>query len=190
MYDFDVLGWAVLSFIQFTSDTRLRKLDDPNGPYTAIILAKAGMLRMALGSRLTSDLAPPVLYHAVGQGALAVEIRSADSDARELCQSLTHRETLWRCSAERAMLRELEGGCSVPVGVHSSLVEGEGGIEILTLVGCVTSVDGARHVQEELEEKVLSLQEAENVGEKLAKVLLRNGASAILKGIKELKGIR
>ena len=88
------------------------------------------------------------------------------------------------------MLRELEGGCSVPVGVHSSLVEGEGGIEILTLVGCVTSVDGARHVQEELEEKVLSLQEAENVGEKLAKVLLRNGASAILKGIKELKGIR
>lgn len=148
------------------------------------------MLRMALGSRLTSDLAPPVLYHAVGQGALAVEIRSTDSDARELCKSLIHRETLWKCSAERAMLRELEGGCSVPVGVHSSLVEGEGGVDILILVGCVTSVDGARHVQEELEEGVSSLQEAEKVGEKLAKVLLRSGASAILEGIKELKGTR
>jgi hydroxymethylbilane synthase len=83
---------------------------------------------MAMDSRLTSDLAPPILYHAVGQGALAVEIRSSDSDARELCKSLIHRETLWKCSAERAMLRELEGGCSVPVGVHSSLVEAEDGV--------------------------------------------------------------
>ena len=186
MYDFDIYGWLYY-LIQFTSDTRLRKLDDPNGPYTAIILAKAGMLRMALDSRLTSDLAPPILYHAVGQGALAVEIRSTDSDARELCETLTHRETLWKCSAERAMLRELEGGCSVPVGVHSSLVEGEGGVDILTLVGCVTSIDGVTHVQEELEESVSSLLEAEKVGEKLAKVLLQNGASAILEGIKELK---
>lgn len=172
------------------SDTRLRKLDDPNGPYTAIILAKAGMLRMAMDSRLTSDLAPPILYHAVGQGALAVEIRSSDSDARELCKSLTHRETLWKCSAERAMLRELEGGCSVPVGARSALVEGEDGVDVLTLVGCVTSVDGVTHVQEVLEERVSSLTEAEKVGEKLAKALLQNGASSILEGIKKLKETR
>jgi len=171
-------------------DTRLRKLDDPNGPYTAIILAKAGMLRMAMGSRLTSDLAPPTLYHAVGQGALAVEVRSSDSGTRELCKSLTHRETSWKCSAERAMLRELEGGCSVPVGVHSSLVEGEDGVDILTLLGCVTSVDGAVHVQELLEESVSSLLEAEKVGEKLAKALLQNGAGSILEGIKKLKETR
>ncbi|KAF9651300.1 porphobilinogen deaminase [Thelephora ganbajun] len=168
-------------------DTRLRKLDDPNGPYTAIILAKAGMLRMAVDSRLTSDLAPPILYHAVGQGALAVEIRSSDSSARELCKSLTHRETLWKCSAERAMLRELEGGCSVPVGVHSSLVGGVDGVDVLTLVGCVTSVDGVIHVQEVLEERVSSLLEAEKVGKKLAKALLQNGASSVLEGIKKLK---
>jgi len=168
-------------------DTRLRKLDDPNGPYTAIILAKAGMLRMAMESRLTSDLAPPILYHAVGQGALAVEIRSSDSYARELCESLTHRETLWRCSAERAMLRELEGGCSVPVGAHSSLVEGEDGLDVLTLVGCVTSIDGVTHIQGVLEERVSSLPEAEKVGKELAKTLLQNGANSILEGIKKLK---
>ena len=143
---------------------------------------------MSMEIRLTSDLAPPTLYHAVGQGALAVEIRSSDSDARELCRSLTHRETLWKCCAERAMLRELEGGCSVPVGVHSSLVRGEeDGADILTLVGCVTSVDGASHVQEMLEERVSSLSEAEKVGERLAKTLLQNGASSILEGIKKLK---
>jgi hydroxymethylbilane synthase len=168
----------------------LRKLDDPNGPYTAIILAKAGMLRMAMDGRLTSDLAPPILYYAVGQGALAVEIRSSDSVARELCKSLMHRETWWKCSAERAMLRKLEGGCSVPVGVDSSLVEGEDGVDVLKLVGCVTSVDGKTHVQEVLEERVSSLQEAEEIGEKVAKALLDNGASSILEGIRELKEAR
>ena len=145
---------------------------------------------MAMDSRLTSDLAPPILYHAVGQGALAVEVRSSDSDVRELCESLVHRETLWKCSAERAMLRKLEGGCSVPVGVHSSLVEGEDGTDVLTLVGCVTSVDGIAHVQEVLEERVSSLSEAEKVGEKLAEVLLQNGANSILEGIKKLKETR
>ena len=141
---------------------------------------------MAMESRLTSDLAPPTLYHAVGQGALAVEIRSSDSVARELCKSLTHRETLWRCSAERAMLKKLEGGCSVPVGVHSSLGK-EDGVDVLTLVGCVTSVDGLMHVQEVLEERVSSLSEAEKVGERLAETLLQSGASSILEGIKKLK---
>lgn len=143
---------------------------------------------MDMTSRLTADLTPPILYHAVGQGALAVEIRSSDSDARELCKSLTHRETLWKCSAERAMLRELEGGCSVPVGVRSSLIEGEkSGVYVLELVGCVTSVDGAKHVQEELQEMVSSLSEAEKVGKRLAKALLQNGASSILEEIKKLK---
>lgn len=145
---------------------------------------------MGMDSRLTSHLAPPILYHAVGQGALAVEIRSSDTGARELCRSLMHRETLWKCSAERAMLRELEGGCSVPVGVHSSLVEGEDGVDILKIVGCVTSVDGVAHVQEVLEERVSSLTEAEKVGEMLAKTLLQNGASSILEEIKKLKEMR
>lgn len=144
---------------------------------------------MAMEDRLTSDLAPPILYYAVGQGALAVEIRSSDPHARELCKSLTHRETLWRCSAERAMLRGLEGGCSVPVGVHSSLV-GEDGVDVLILVGCVTSLDGTAHVQEALEEKVSSFLEAERIGEKLAKILLQNGASSILEGIKKRKEIQ
>jgi hydroxymethylbilane synthase len=88
------------------------------------------------------------------------------------------------------MLRELEGGCSVPVGVQSELVEGEDGVDVLTLVGCVTSVDGVAHVQEMFEERVSSLSEAEKIGEKLAKALLENGASSILEEIKKLKDTR
>ena len=88
------------------------------------------------------------------------------------------------------MLKELEGGCSVPVGVHSSLVEGEDGVELLTVVGCVTSVDGITHVQEVIQERVSSLPEAEKVGEKLAGVLQQNGAGSILEEIKKLKEMR
>ena len=61
--------------------------------------------------------------HAVGQGALGVEIRSGDREMQQLLRSIGHWETEWRCAAERGLLRVLEGGCSVPVGVETTLVE-------------------------------------------------------------------
>lgn len=157
----------------------MAKLDAPDGPYAALILAKAGMVRLGMGNRITSDVAPPTLFHAVSQGALGVEIRSDDAEALALCKKLTHRETAWRCSAERACLRVLEGGCSVPVGVASALAAGENG-EVLTLTGCVTGIDGTEHVQHTLTETVASLEDAERVGAKLAKILMDSGAKKIL----------
>ncbi|KAF8973837.1 hypothetical protein BDZ97DRAFT_1777070, partial [Flammula alnicola] len=130
-------------------------------------------------NRITSDIAPPTLYHAVSQGALAVEVRSDDVEAIELCKKLTHRETSWKCRAERACLRVLEGGCSVPVGVASGLAAGQSG-EVLTLTGCVTGIDGKDHVEHTLEEVVTSVEDAEKVGEKLAKILMESGAKKIL----------
>ena len=50
-----------------------------------------------------------------------MEVRSDDTEAIELCEKITHRDTLWRCMAERACLRILEGGGSVPVGLESTL---------------------------------------------------------------------
>ena len=105
----------------------MAKLDAPDSPYAAIILAKAGMVRLGWGDRITSDLAPPTLLHAVSQGALAIEIRADDAQARALCAAISHWPTQWACAAERACLRVLEGGCSVPVGVSSRLVEDKEG---------------------------------------------------------------
>ncbi|KAJ3758585.1 porphobilinogen deaminase, dipyromethane cofactor binding domain-containing protein [Lentinula raphanica] len=161
-------------------NTRMSKLDAPDGPYTAIILAKAGMVRLGMGHRLTSDLAPPLLYHAVSQGALAIEIRSDDAEARAICEKLTHRETAWRCLAERACLRKLEGGCSVPVGVGSVLTLDENRLRI---TGCVTALDGSRHVECTMEEVVGSEREAEDVGTRLAVRLIETGAKEILDAI-------
>jgi hydroxymethylbilane synthase len=158
----------------------MAKLDAPDGPYAALILAKSGMVRLGMGGRLTADIQPPTLVHAVSQGALAVEVRSDDAEALELCKKLTHRRTQWSCLAERACLRVLEGGCSVPVGVWTKLDVEKGQLE---LTGCVTSLDGSLHVQHTLKENVGSVEEAEAVGAKLATILIETGAGEILADI-------
>ncbi|EEB89808.1 hypothetical protein MPER_12057 [Moniliophthora perniciosa FA553] len=162
-------------------NTRMAKLDAPDGPYAAIILAKAGMVRLGMGDRLTCDLAPPTLFHAVSQGALAVEIRNNDKEALELCKRITHQNTAWKCSAERACLRVLEGGCSVPVGVSSFLKHDKE--LVLEISGCVTSLDGSTHVEHTLKEPVTSVEEAEDVGGRLARILIETGAREILDSI-------
>lgn len=170
------------------SNTRLAKLDAPDGPFTALVLAKAGLVRLGLGHRITCHLRAPVLYHAVSQGALAVEIRAGDAHVHKLCKALTHQETQWKCLAERAMLRMLEGGCSVPVGVDTSLSDadkGEDGLKsgLLQITGCVTSLDGTAHVQHTLSAIVHNIEEVEELGVRLATTLMENGAKAILDDI-------
>ncbi|KAF5377250.1 hypothetical protein D9615_006402 [Tricholomella constricta] len=168
-------------------NTRLAKLDAPDGPYAALILAKAGLVRLGMGDRITSDLRPPTLYHAVSQGALGVEIRDDDAEALALCRQITHWETEWLCLAERACLRVLEGGCSVPIGVASKLdVEaGEVKAGTLTLTGCVTAIAGDLHVEHTLQVRVASAEEAEEVGRRLARILSESGAKKILDDINE-----
>ncbi|KAG5353857.1 Porphobilinogen deaminase [Termitomyces sp. T112] len=166
-------------------NTRLAKLDAPDGPYAALILAKAGLVRLGMGDRITTDLQPPTLYHAVSQGALAVEIRNDDAEALALCRKLTHWETEWMCLAERACLRVLEGGCSVPIGVSSKLdVEvGDKKTGTLTLTGCVTALAGDLHVEHTIRARVASAEEAEEAGSTLARMLSSMGAKKILDDI-------
>lgn len=104
-------------------NTRFNKLDNPQSPFSALILAMSGLERLGMAHRATSPLSSPTLMHAVGQGALAIEIRSTDPRVRNCLRGLGHWQTEWSCGAERGCLRVLEGGCSVPVGVESELVE-------------------------------------------------------------------
>ena len=150
-----------------------------------MILAKAGLVRLGFGDRITSDIIAPTLFHAVGQGALAVEIRADDAEARRLCDALTHWQTSWRCLAERAFLRVLEGGCSVPVGIHSELVSAAAVGDAarqgrLRLVGTITALDGQRHVERKIERDVSSPEGGEELGAELAKTLVESGGKEIL----------
>ncbi|RZM81958.1 hydroxymethylbilane synthase [Leptolyngbya iicbica] len=151
-------------------NTRLRKLDE--GQYDAIILAVAGLERLGMGDRIHQNIPADISLHAVGQGALGIECREGDTDILNVIKALEHSETAYRCLAERAFLRELEGGCQVPIGVNTVL-DGE----TLTLTGLVASLDGQTLIKEQIQG---APSEAEAMGTALAKSVRGQGAQAIL----------
>jgi hydroxymethylbilane synthase len=152
-------------------DTRLRKLKE--GLYDAIVLAYAGVKRMGLSgeiSQVLEDFIP-----AVGQGSLAIETRVGDERVINLVKVLNHEESWLRAMCERAFLRELQGGCQVPIGAYA-WIEGDR----IKIKGFISDLEGERFL-EGYEEG--GLQEAEEVGKRLAQRLLREGGEEILKEI-------
>ncbi|HEX2951530.1 MAG TPA: hydroxymethylbilane synthase, partial [Armatimonadota bacterium] len=98
-------------------DTRLRKLDD--GQYDAICLAAAGLRRLGLASRISEYFPLNCVTPAAGQGALAVQIRRDNMGLAAKLATLEHDVTRRAVCAERTVLAELGGGCTVPLGVHA-----------------------------------------------------------------------
>lgn len=154
-------------------NTRLAKLDA--GEYDALILAVAGLHRLGMGDRVHQVIPPEISLHAVGQGALGIECRAGDHEIIELIKALEHTPTAQRCYAERSFLRELEGGCQVPIGVNTK-IEGDQ----LTLTGLVASLDGQRLVKDTVTGPATT---AELLGIDLANRLRQQGAQAILEEI-------
>lgn len=151
-------------------NTRLAKLDA--GEYDAIILAVAGLERLDFGNRIHQVIPSEISLHAVGQGALGIECREGDTEILSLLKVLEHSESRDRCYAERSFLRELEGGCQVPIGVNTS-IEGD----TLTLTGMVASLDGKRLVKDSVKG---DRTQAEQLGIELATALKNQGAQEIL----------
>ncbi|AOA60593.1 Porphobilinogen deaminase [Komagataella phaffii CBS 7435] len=169
--------------------TRLRKLDDPDSEYCCLLLAAAGLIRTGLQHRISMYLNDDVMYHSVGQGALGVEIRKGDQFMKNICEKIGHRTTTLRCLAERALLRYLEGGCSVPIGVSTIYSEDT---KELTMNSLVVSCNGRDSVTESMTEVVTTEEQAEDFGERLAQKLIDQGAKRILdeinfNKIKEIK---
>ncbi|XP_064206985.1 hydroxymethylbilane synthase a isoform X1 [Anguilla rostrata] len=182
-------------------NTRLKKLDEKE-EFAAIILAAAGLRRMGWESRISQVLGPDDCMYAVGQGALAVEVRAQDRDIVEMVSVLHHLDTVLRCIAERAFLKHLASGCSVPVAVHTEVKDFK-----LYLTGAVYSLDGSDSLKEtmwtsvtpanQVEKEAASegvqrvgvtarnvsgaaQEAAEKLGVDLAMLLLERGAGEIL----------
>ena len=151
-------------------NTRLAKLD--SGEYDAIILAVAGLQRLDMSDRIHQVIPDDISLHAVGQGALGIECRTGDPEILELLKALEHPETRDRCYAERAFLRELEGGCQVPIGVNTKIEN-----NVLTLIGMVASLDGKTLIKDTIEGEP---GQAESLGQTLATRLRDAGATEIL----------
>ena len=161
----------VIRDVRGNVDTRLRKLK--SGGYDALILAAAALIRLRRTSSISQYLPPALMLPAVGQGALAVEVRESDEEVRGLVQRLNHPPTERAVSAERAFLSALGGGCAVPVAAHASVSDGR-----LNLQGMVTDPDGTRVIGDSLSG---SPRQAEDIGRRLANKVLSQGAAQILR---------
>jgi len=159
-------------------DTRLRKVE--SGEYEAVMVAKAGLDRLGLSQRISEVLSPEVCMPAVGQGAIAVQCRLKDTEAADLLAPLDDAETRTAVIAERALLAALQGGCQVPLGAWARIERGE-----LLLEACVCSVDGVQYVKQRA---TASPEQAAQLGEHMARVLIEAGAQSILEEVSRQRG--
>ncbi|WP_293841051.1 hydroxymethylbilane synthase [uncultured Phascolarctobacterium sp.] len=154
-------------------DTRLRKLDE--GLYDAIILAAAGLERLGHGDRITALIPPDVCLPAVGQGALAIEARTADDEVRSMLEFLNNLPTKQSTDAERAFLGLLEGGCQVPIGVHADVAG-----EQIKIEAIIAALDGSTVLRDTITGKA---EDAVALGQQLGKKMLAAGGQEILAAI-------
>ena len=167
------LGLVVVP-IRGNVDTRLATVSA--GDLDAVVLARAGLARLGRESEGTETLDPLQMLPAPGQGALAVEVRTGSPLADDVAAALDDRPTRAAVTAERALLRALDVGCTAPVGALGDVAEGDDGDE-LWLRGLVAAADGSRVVRLSA---VGSVDDADEVGQRLAKELLAEGAAALL----------
>ncbi|CAD6506120.1 BgTH12-07050 [Blumeria graminis f. sp. triticale] len=164
--------------------TRLNKLDATDSEYSCLILAAAGILRMGWAERITQYLdstTENAHFYAVGQGALAIEVREGDQKIIDMLSNLADSKSTLAGTSERSLMRTLEGGCSVPIGVESTWIDkGK-----LMMKAIVVSLDGKRSVRAERLDEILDVNDANEFGLRLAQDLIEKGALLILDQIKQ-----
>lgn len=155
-------------------DTRLKKMN--SGNFEAMVLAAAGIDRMGWSDKISERIPTEVILPAVGQGAIGIETRENDDIINKLVEKINHGPTFTAVTAERAMMKKLEGGCQIPIGALG-VIEGN----LLNLTGIVASVDGERLIKDFISGKP---SEAEELGIKLAEQMIKSGANEILREIR------
>ena len=162
-----------IAMLRGNLDTRLKKLHE--GQFDAIVLAAAGLRRLAWAHEITEYLAPQISLPAIGQGALGIEGRRDDAFIRSLLSGLDHAPSKIAVLAERALLQRLQGGCQVPIAAYATLT----GTKV-RLEGVVASVDGKELIRDSVEG---TIEDPESIGVQLAERLLARGGERILQGI-------
>jgi len=155
--------------------TRLEKLESEN--LDAIVLAKAGLERLGFSDRITQTFPPDLFYPAVGQGAVAVEVRITDVAAIIATTAINDKNTRASVEAERGFLSGLGGGCQLPVGAHAH-VDDAAEPAFLNLAGLVTDRQGKEVIRADM---TGPLDKAWELGQRLATLMIGKGAKLLLK---------
>jgi hydroxymethylbilane synthase len=151
-------------------DTRIEKL--AAGEFDAIVLAHAGLKRLELEDRITEVFTADWMLPAVGQGALGIETRAADTATRQALAVLDHPPTHQAVLAERSLLARLSGGCLAPIGAWGRVVAGQ-----LQLDAAVLSPDGRERMAASSSAPTTA---AVRLGVELAEQLISGGASELI----------
>ena len=155
-------------------NTRMKKLEESD--WDGMVLASAGLLRLGWEQRMTEILPFERMLPAVGQGTLAIEIREGDAEIRKVVSAINHEETARAVAGERALLRHLEGGCQIPIGTYGRIEN-----EQLRLDAVIGTVDGRKIVRGKIHG---APEQAEELGQQLAQMLLDSGGKEILEHIR------
>jgi len=157
-------------------ETRIKKMQEQD--LDGIVLAYAGVKRLGFSGQISEIIGTDLMLPAVGQGAIAIELRADDYETQKVITPINDDHTNLATKSERALLRELEGGCQVPI---ASLARIEG--ELIHLEGLVASMDGQILIKGSQSGQ---LDQAAEIGRLLARDLLARGADSILEEIKRL----
>ncbi len=156
-------------------NTRFEKYDASK--WDGMMLAHAGVKRLGFTARVAQVIPTSLILPAVGQGALGIETRGDDERTLRYTHVLDHAPTHAATDAERSLLRELEGGCQIPIGAYARFVAGE-----LVLDAMVGTIDGTTRIDGRL--STTDPRKAAALGARLAARLLRGGAREILDTIR------
>ncbi len=151
-------------------DTRINKIEREG--LDGVIVAAAGIKRMGWAQKVTRFIPPERMIPAIGQGALAIELRKGDGETGELLKFLDHGDSHLEVNAERAFLRVFGGGCQLPIAAYA---KSKG--EDLVIVGLVGNLDGSVVIKETVSGVVA---ECETAGRELAERLLSRGGREIM----------
>ena len=142
-------------------DTRIKKLNE--GSYDAIILSYAGIKSLNMNNYISEIFSVEDLIPSAGQGIISLQCRDNDKETISLLKNINHKETYQRASAERNVLKVLEGDCETAVGAHALVNKG-----IITLEAELFSLDGTKRFYEK---KSTNVKDAKKLGQEIGQIL-------------------
>ncbi|MBG82093.1 MAG: hydroxymethylbilane synthase [SAR202 cluster bacterium] len=153
--------------------TRLEKLNEHNGP-DAVMLAAAGLNRLGISDKISAYLPCMEFVAAVGQGALALEIRTSDSQTFDIANKLNDYNSYKAVSCERAFLEIVGGGCSAPIAAHAEITGNK-----IELSGFASTPDGTESIRKRVSGDT---KDSISLGRQLGEFFVNKGTRKLIKG--------
>ena len=165
---------VIIKSIRGNVDTRLKKMED--GYCDGIIISAAALFRLGLVDKISHTFENNEIISAPGQGAIALETREDNIKIKKIVTSINHKKTSLCVNVERSFLKELEGGCTAPIGAFAEINN-----DVISLKGHISSFDGKKHITNQTASQY---NNSDKLGITLAKQMLRDGGDKILSEVR------